>query len=155
MTFYVFGQVRCRVPVRLKEIADLFPVFVGMALPFVALSLLNRYAFEKIVAVIGEDGIYLENYFVPWDKLQQVTYVPDMPSKSSRPDQYSRAVFTVEDASNNVFDVKARHFPLYGLLKIRHLHPELPTKLDKTMIAILSLAILTISLVCAFFSARG
>lgn len=147
--------MRCREPVRLKEIADLFPVFAGMALPFVVLSLLNRYAFGKIVAVIGEDGIYLENYFVPWDKIQQITYVPDMPSRSSSPDQYSRAVFTVEDASNTVFDVKARHFPLYGLLKIKRLHPELPTKLDKTMIVILSLAILTVTLVGTFLSARG
>ena len=141
--------MRCREPVRLKEIADLFPVFAGMALPFVVLSLLNRYAFGKIVAVIGEDGIYLENYFVPWDKIQQITYVPDMPSRSSSPDQYSRAVFTVEDASNTV------HFPLYGLLKIKRLHPELPTKLDKTMIVILSLAILTVTLVGTFLSARG
>lgn len=122
------------------DTAIITPVIAAMALPFVILSLLNRYVFGKLVAVINKEGIYLENYLLPWNKIEQVHYIPHGRSRRSEMRKlYTRAVFAVKNDFGKDFDIKVNFFPLYAYFKIKKLHPEIKSKLDKADIVIFAL----------------
>lgn len=94
-----------------NETEIIMPVIAAMAAPFAVLSLLNRCIFGKLVAVINGEGIYLENYFLPWNKIEQVHYIPDGHSRRSVTNKlYTRLVITAKNDFGKGFDIKANFF---------------------------------------------
>lgn len=95
--------------------------------PFIVLSVLNLFLFGKIVSVINDQGIYLENNFILWDKIHKITYIPDTPSKyqySVLHHRYTRLNLTVTGETGEEYDVEIKNFPFYGLFKLKKFCPD-------------------------------
>lgn len=106
-----------------------FSVFLTLIGPVIVLSVLNRFLFGKIVAVLDDKGVHLENDTFLWSEIKLVTYVPDVISRHHL--KYCRAVLTVSRGGGENFDVTVDHFPLYGLRKIKRFSPSLEIEVKK------------------------
>lgn len=94
--------------------------------PFIILSLLNRFIFGKIVSVINNEGIYFENNFIPWNEIDKISYIPNIPSKyqsSVLHHRYTRLSLTICNENGVEYDAEIKHFPFYGLFKLKKYFP--------------------------------
>lgn len=100
-------------------------ILVSFALPFVVLSVLNRYCFGKTVCVLSEEGIHCRNAFIEWNKVIKVEYEIELPSKTRMNFSYAKIVTENED-------IKIVHAPLYILSKIKKMQPHIKTEITKS-----------------------
>lgn len=100
-----------------------------LLLPFVILSLLNRILFGKIVCVANEEGLHLENDFIPWENVEEIVYNPRLPSGA--PSGISYATVAVKAGADTEYGIDVMHFPLYGLKKLKKHKPDLKTSIGK------------------------
>lgn len=118
-----------------------FLLFGVAMLPFFLLSLLNKFLFGKTVCVLTEDGIHLENDFIPWKEITAVNYSPRISLRSKI--KYTYATLTVKREDSEEFFVDIMSFPRYGLKKIKNYAPEIEVKLSKgSLFGILLFALL-------------
>lgn len=104
-------------------------IFLFLMSDIILLSLLNRFFFGKVICVLTEDGIHLENDFIPYDEITAVTYSPQLLSK--RKMNYTYATVTVKSPGYIEFPVDIMSFPRYGLKKIKKFKPDIKIKLSK------------------------
>lgn len=112
-----------------KNMVELFLCFFIFIVFFAFLSLLNRLFFGKIIAVLNDDGIYLENTFLSLGNIQKIEYTPHYITKS--PNGKTFATFFVKTPENPEYSIDVLHFPLYALFKIKKYNPEIEIKLSK------------------------
>lgn len=105
--------------------ALLFP----LPLPLL-LSLFNRFFFGKVIGVMTDEGIWLDEIFYPWHDIQRVAYTPEVSTR--RRLRYTYATFYIQRAGGNEFFVNIEHFPRYGLKRIKKYRPEIPTGFSKS-----------------------
>ncbi len=97
--------------------------------PLIILSLLNRFLFGKIVGVVRDDGLLLENNFITWKQIQKITFNPSISSRFKV--SYTYASFFIKSDSETEYTFDIMHFPMYGLRKIKKYNPEIKIKLGK------------------------
>lgn len=109
--------------------------------PFIILSLLNRFLFGKIVCVALDDGLLLENDFIIWEQIQGITFNPSISSRFNVSYTYASLLIKSDIEKEHTIDIM--HFPMYGLRKIKKYNPEIKIKLSKNgLFTILFIALL-------------
>lgn len=104
----------------------MYGVFIG---PFVILSIFNRFSFGKILGVITEDTLFLENREIPITDIKKIVYHPRVISRRSI--SFSYATIFVRTKANNMEPFDVVHFPLYGLRKIKKYNETIKLSCDK------------------------
>ncbi len=110
--------------------ADIFiaiPLIITFLSPFIILSLLNRFLFGKIVCVICDEGLILENDIIPWNNIKKISFEPNSAflTRRSRNVKYTCATVDVKTNESEEYSIDILHFPRYGLKRIKKQHPEI------------------------------
>ena len=141
---------------------NLLDILYGMGLfliilsPIFILSILN-HVFGKIVSVINRDGIYLENDFVSWGKIEKITYIPEVFANRNpyaMVYRYTRMVLTVLNSSGEKYDIEVKNFPVYGLFKIKRLCPDKKIEFvakDILFVVMIWITVMVVMLAMIFF----
>ena len=104
-------------------------LFLVLILPLVFLSLLNRYLFGSIVGVITDEGLYLDNGLVEWEKIEKIEYNPKVMIKYTTPHaDFTYAIIRIKTTKH---PIEVLHFPLYAVRKIKKQNPEIKVSLGK------------------------
>ncbi len=101
------------------------PIWLVFLFPFFVLSLFNRFLFGKTLAVLGIDGIALENDFVRYDDISEIIFRPRLLSRNGGGFTY----LTLNLKSGEKIDIM--HFPHYALRKLKKHNPNIKAKTDK------------------------
>ncbi len=94
--------------------------------PVIVWSLLSRFVFGKIVGVVNDAGVFVENNFIQWVDIKEIIYDTDI--------NYTCATIAVETSNDEEYTVDIMHFPAYGLRKIKKCRPETKIKLGKNVL---------------------
>ena len=116
----------------LTEVIILSPLFL--------LSFANRFIFGKLICVVNENGLYLENDFIPWEKIKKIEYHPEIPQKHRV--NFTYATVMVEDSKFHEYELDIVHFPIYGLRRIKKYAPDMKittSRSQKILIAVILL----------------
>ncbi len=127
-------------------------------LPFVALSVLNRFFFGKIVCVLNEKGIYHKNGFTPWVNIREIVYEISIPTKetlraaAARDYPGSRYAHTAAYDCCHAFLMLGKthcitllHAPRHLLKEARKYRPDLRVRIsDETKVMLTILALIMI-----------
>lgn len=140
----------------LSEIAEtiMITLWVGgvFLAPFIGVSLLSRFLFGKIVGVVNNEGLFLENDFIPWEDIDEIVYVPDAISIYRL--NHSCATVLVNPSGKKEYALDIINFPMYGLRKIKKYRPEIKIKLGKNVlfgILLIGLIPIVVSIVIPLF----
>ena len=104
----------------------MYGIFIG---PFVVLSIFNRFSFGKLLGVVTEDTLFLENREVPITDIKKIVYHPRIMTRRSI--SFSYATIFIRTKANNMEPLDVVHFPLYGLRKIKKHNKEIKLSCDK------------------------
>ena len=107
-------------------IIAMYGFFIG---PFVVLSIFNRFSFGKLLGVVTEDTLFLENREVPITDIKKIVYHPRIMTRRSI--SFSYATIFIRTKANNTQPLDVVHFPLYGLRKIKKYNKEIKLSCDK------------------------
>lgn len=107
-------------------LAVMYGIFIG---PFVILSIFNRFSFGKVLGVVSDDTLIVENREIPLSDIEEIVYHPRIVSK--RQISYSYATFVVRSKADNTESFDIVHFPLYGLRKIKKHNKNIKLSCDK------------------------
>ena len=107
-------------------IAVMYGIFIG---PFIILSIFNRFTFGKILGVINEDTLFLENREISIKDIVKIIYHPRVMSR--RKISFSYATFVVQLNKNDTESFDVIHFPIYGLRKIKKHNKDIKLSCDK------------------------
>ena len=110
----------------MSVIAVIYGIFIG---PFIILSIFNRFTFGKILGVINEDTLFLENREISIKDIVKIIYQPRGMSRSKI--SFSYATFVVQLNKNDTESFDVIHFPIYGLRKIKKYNKEIKLSCDK------------------------
>lgn len=110
-------------------------VWSAFLAPAIVLSLLNRFFFGRIIGVIREDGLLLENDFIEWKKINKITFKPRMSSKHHA--AYTHATVSVGPGQMTIRSIDIMHFPAYALRRIKKHNPEIKVEVEKKAVAII------------------
>lgn len=109
-------------------------LLIAIISPFIVLSVLNRFWFGKIVSVINNQGIYFENNFLPWNKINKIEYIPDTAGRQYKINLrlygYTRLKLTLNSGIGDEYDAEIKNFPLYGLFFFKKFCPDKKIKFD-------------------------
>ena len=93
------------------------------------LSIFNRFSFGKLLGVVTEDTLFLENREVPITDIKKIVYHPRIMTRRSI--SFSYATIFIRTKANNMEPLDVVHFPLYGLRKIKKYNKEIKLSCDK------------------------
>ena len=113
----------------LEAIPVALAVFIVLLAPFILLSLLNRFFFGKIVAVVSEKGLFVDDQLIRWNDIQRITYHPEISGRYKL--SYTYATVFVKPSGKAEYTLEVLHFPLYGLKKIKKYNPDIKIRLGK------------------------
>ena len=113
----------------IESIPAALPVWIVLLAPFICLSLLNRFFFGKIVCVVNEKGLFVENGLIRWNDIQRITYHPEISGRYKL--SYTYATVFVKPSGKAEYALEVMHFPLYGLRKIKKYNPDVKIQLGK------------------------
>ena len=115
------------------EMSEATPVMLAMYVffigPFVILSIFNRFSFGKILGVVTEDILFLENREISINDIKKIVYHPRI--MSSRRISFSYATISVRTKANHMESFDVVHFPVYALKKIKNYNKEIKLSCDK------------------------
>lgn len=101
---------------------EALPTILAFMLPLFLLSACSKFFFGKIIAVVEQNGLYLENVFIPWEDIKEVKYNVTRFSKSNFRAAY--ITITVAAARKREYSVEVTSFTLYGLRKLKKYLPH-------------------------------
>jgi hypothetical protein len=107
-------------------IIAMYGIFIG---PFAILSIFNRFYFGKLLGVVTEDTLFLENREIPITDIKKIVYHPRVMTRRSI--SYSYATIFIRTKANDTQPLDIVHFPLYGLRKIKKYNKEIKLSCDK------------------------
>lgn len=120
-----------------QDATELMIIFCKVVIPLLVLSLLNTKFFGKIVAVVTEEGVYSNQFFLKWEDIFEVKFhLPGVPTRTRLPD-YS---YTEIISSQGTY--KVAHIPLLFLFKVRKYNVNTRIKIEKWWIAVAVIAII-------------
>ena len=104
----------------------MYGIFIG---PFVILSIFNRFSFGKLLGVVTEDTLFLENREIPITDINKIVYHPRIMTRRSI--SYSYATIFIRTKANNMKPLDVVHFPMYGLKEIKKYNKDIKLSCDK------------------------
>ncbi len=115
------------------EMADLTPVILAVYAvcigPFIILSILNRFCFGKVLGVINDSILFLNNREININGIIEIVYHPRFMTRNGSSFCYATFVVRSKNGGTESFDVV--HFPLYGLKKAKKNNPNIKLSFDK------------------------
>ena len=100
---------------------------VIFSLPYVLLSVFNRFCFGKIVCVLTDSGIHYKDGFLPWSVIQKIEYEIEIQGRNRLDtSRFCHAVIYTEKKT-----VTLIHAPLHLLSDVRKINPHIKTRLSK------------------------
>lgn len=100
-----------------------FTTFGIVLLPFIVLSVLNRFLFGKVVCVANDDALVLEYATIPWKDIVRAEYTSELPSRSDI-QRCCRVKVIVKSGEDEEYGIDILHFPIYGLGTIKKYAPR-------------------------------
>lgn len=92
-----------------QELIVLWNIFYKLEVPLLLLSLLNTKFWGKIVAVVTEQGVYTNQFFLKWEEITQIKFhPPELPSRTHFDYSYTEVI-----SSKGTYNVA--HMPLLFL----------------------------------------
>lgn len=113
----------------IEAIPTVLIIWSVFLVPFVILSLLNRFLFGKIVGVVCDDGLLLENDFISWKQIQKITFNPGISSRFTT--NYTYASLLIKSDTKAEYTIDIMHFPMYGLRRIKKYNPKIKIEWSK------------------------
>lgn len=104
----------------------IYAIFIG---PFIILSLLNRFCFGKVLGVVDNSTLFLNDCEIDINNIIEIAYHPRVMSRSKFSFCYATFVVRLKNGETESFDVL--HFPLYGLKEIKKYNPNIKLSFDK------------------------
>lgn len=121
-----------------------------LALPFIVLSILNRYLFGKVVCMLCENGIQSDDTLIKWENIEKIEYQIELPARGMfLHKQYNRAIVYTKNK-----EISIQHAPLYILRAAKRIRPELDARINKSSrnyILILIMALFLIPILIVAF----
>lgn len=102
-------------------IGESLPVIVTLLLPLFLLSLGCKYLFGSVLAVISEEGLYLNGAYLSWQDIKTVIYTPTHFSRVNF--RAAHITITVSPPRKREYVMDVSHFTLYGLRKLKRYLP--------------------------------
>lgn len=125
------ASIKNKEPLFSYDLLTTLGALVIILLPFVLLSLLNRFFFGKTVCVFSDNGIRLIDDFIKWSEIKEISYMPGGLGKH-RYNISSVDIYVSKQGRPYSHTVSISHFPLYGLRLMKKHLPE--AKFDLTFI---------------------
>ena len=97
--------------------AEALPTIATFILPLFILSVCSKFIFGKTIAVVEQNGLYLDNVFIPWEDIKAVEYNATHFSRFNFRAAY--ITITVAPAKKREYSVEVKSFTLYGLRKLK------------------------------------
>lgn len=104
----------------------IYAIFIG---PFIVLSVLNRFCFGKVLGVVDNTTLSLNEREIDINNIIEIVYHPRILSRSSL--SFCSATFTLQTKNDGVQSFEVVHFPLYGLKIIKKYNPNVKLSCDK------------------------
>ncbi len=104
-------------------------IYGSLVGPFIVLSILNRFCFGKVLGVVDDSTLFLNDREVDINKIIQIAYHPTVMSRISFKSCYATVIVQSKSGDTESFDVA--HFPLYGVKEIKKQNPNIKVSLDK------------------------
>ncbi|MBR6507157.1 MAG: hypothetical protein IKT37_06120 [Clostridia bacterium] len=130
---------------------EVLKIGAPIILPLVFLSILNRFLFGKIICVVDNSALVLEDTKIPLRYIKKVSYTPKLISKHKV--NYTFATLHIDSPEKGEYTTDILHFPLYGLRVIKSHNPNVKIKFTKSgvfTVAFGILAPLVISVIVSF-----
>lgn len=108
-----------------STIAVMYAIFIG---PFIILSIINRFAFGKVLGVVSDGVLTLNNQEISIKDILEITYHPCVISRRKISSGYATVVISNQNKTESVDLI---HFPVYGLWEIKKQNSEIKIKCDK------------------------
>ena len=102
--------------------AEALPTIVAFILPLFILSVCSKFVFGKTIAVAEQNGLHLDNVFIPWEDIKAVEYNATHFSRFNFRAAY--ITITVAPARKREYSVEVTSFTLYGLRKLKKHLPQ-------------------------------
>ena len=141
---------------KLLEYSEIVPllffiIFIVLG-PFLLLSLLNRFFFGKLVCVINDENLVLDDREIPLKNIEKVEYAPQIPFsyRSLRHIDFTYVRIFVRPMFGKVYSVDVLHFPIYGLKKLKQVAPHIKVRWNKSYLFLVLLPTVLSILVCIF-----
>ena len=112
----------------IPALAAVYGIFIG---PFIILSIFNRLSFGKILGVVTENTLFLENREIPIADIMKIVYHPRFMSRHKV--SFSSATIFVRVKANEMEALDVLHFPLYGLRKIKKYNKKIKLSCDNNI----------------------
>lgn len=104
----------------------IYAIFIG---PFIVLSILNRFCFGKVLGVVDDSTLFLNDREININNIMEIVYHPRIMSR--RKISYCYATFVVQTKNGGTESFDVVHFPLYGLTEIKKCNPKIKLGFDK------------------------
>lgn len=110
----------------LSDIPDTILICIFFALPFIALAILNRNHFGKVICVMNVDGIYYKGNLIKWSDMEKIEYEIQIPGRSVNPrHNWCHAVIYTKKE-----EIALIHAPLFILSEAKKYCPGINTKVS-------------------------
>ena len=106
----------------------LLVVFIG---PFLVLSILNRFCFGKVLGVMDNSTLFLNDREIDITNIIEIMYHPGVLSRSKI--HFCCATFVVRAQNGGTESFDVIHFPLYGLREIKKQNYNIKLCFDKSI----------------------
>ncbi len=130
----------------IKSIRTAFALITAVLLPFVILSLLNRFCFGKTLCVLNDDGLHFSDGCIKWNEIKEMHY--NMTSLSKY--HFSPAFVTVICGNK---EIKLNSVPLFLFKYVKKYNPDIKIKKDNTVFFIVAV-ITAISIFLPFIAVK-
>lgn len=117
-------------PTVYELVFEMLKIWVPIILPFVFLSILNRFLFGKTICTVNDKEMVLENTKIPLKCVKSVSYTPKLISRHKV--NYTFATLHIDSSEKGEYTIDLLHFPLYGLRVIKSFKPDIEIKLTKS-----------------------
>lgn len=105
------------------------PIYAFFISPFIILSILNRFCFGKVLGVVNDSTLFLNDREININNIIEITYHPRLISRGK--DSFCYATFVIQNQKGNTKLLDVVHFPLYGLRKIKKYNRNIKLSCDK------------------------
>ena len=102
--------------------AEALPTIAVFILPLLLLSVCCKFIFGKTIAVVEQNGLYLDSIFIPWEDIKAVEYTATHFSRFNFRAAY--ITITVSPARKREYIVEVSNFTLYGLRILKKYLPQ-------------------------------
>jgi len=115
----------------MESVVEVLTIWLCILSPFLVLSLFNRFFFGKIISVVNDEGLVLENNFIKWKDVKEITYEP-YPFYHYK--YNTSANVLVKPLNKKEYTLDILHFPFYGLRIIKKQNSNVKVKIGKKML---------------------